>query len=464
VTGQHNFGVAVTTHNRPALLAECLSRIVKHTPDAVPLVVVDDGCAPPAQVPAEYNATIVRHPIALGVPAAKNACIEALMDEDVEHLFLFDDDTWPVADDWWVPYVDGAEPHYQYCWQKFKNGNPVALMQEVYRDPGLVGYGHSMGCMLYLHRSVVQRVGGLDLRFGLGVEEHIEYSQRIHNADLTTFVGQDVPGSGELFYASDEHGATVSSIERPARLRQLETNRALRLSLIDSDRYVSFRHPRDVVLAFYSTRHRDVQDGRKGQRWPADPQRLYDLARSVGPLSGRLVVFHDCFREGQLEYENHPVPTPLSPYNQRWITKYQYLRDHPEVRYAFCVDSTDVTMLQNPFPHMQPDTLYCGWETTVVGHDWVQRHCESVKDWVDAHQHEMLLNCGVVGGDRNTLMRLCRRMIDMWANYGGDPLQETVWFNIVAREFGSKLETGPRVTTAFKMRHTSDPHAWFCHK
>lgn len=459
-----NFGVAITTHNRPEMLAECLDHVVKHIPPDVPLVVVDDGSSPAAQIPAEYGAIVVRRPTALGIPAAKNACIEGLMDEDVEHLFLLDDDTWPTCDDWWRPYVDGPEPHYQYCWSHFAYGRAVPLMQEVYRDPSIVGYGHSMGCMLYINRSVVARVGGFDLRFGMGVEEHIEFSRRVHNADLTTFVGQDIPGSSELFYASDEHLQHISTVDRAARRESLMRNRELRLLLADSDRYVSYLPPVDRVLAFYSNSHPDILEGREGQIWEPDPQRLQALAHSVGPHSGRLVLFHNCFDPDQFPYENHRIACPISPYNQRWITKYQYLRDHPEIRYAFCVDSTDVTMLRSPFEEMQPGTLYCGWETTVVGHAWVRRHSESAKDWVNGHQNEMLLNCGVVGGDRATLMRLCRRMIDMWATHGGDPLQETVWFNMVAREFGSKLETGPRVTTAFKMHHTSDPHAWWCHK
>jgi hypothetical protein len=127
------------------------------------------------------------------------------------------------------------------------------------------------------------------------------------------------------------------------------------------------------------------------------------------------------------------------------------------------VDATDVLMLNDPFGQMQPDTLYSGWEGTVVGCDWVRAHCHTVSHWVDAHANEMLLNCGVVGGDRATLMNVCRRMIDMWAQYGGDPLQETAWFNMVARDHHN-LATGPPVTTVYKNHSTGDPHAWWAHK
>lgn len=462
----YNFGVAVTTRDRPGFLSDCLTALGLTTPRDVPLFVVDDGSVPPAKVPAELGATIIRHPVSLGIPAAKNACLEALMGEDVEHMFLFDDDTYPTQQDWYKPYIEGPEPHYQYCWSKYANGLPVSRMDVVYRDSNLIGYNHSMGCMLYIHRDVVNRIGGFEWRFGLGTEEHIEFSRRAHNCDLTTFLGQDVPGSARLFYAADEHMSAVSSMPVGARREQWAKNQVLAERLRESERFVSYRAPRDRVLAFYANSHPDILEGRVGITWPHGEEgvtRLWPLIQSIGRNSGRLVIFHDCFDPAELEpVENHRIECPISPYNQRWITKYQYLRDHPEIRYAWLVDSTDVTMLRDPFPQMQPHTLYCGWETTVVGHKWTRDHSASVTDWVDAHHDEMLLNCGVVGGDRGTLMRVCRKMIDMWATHGGDPLQETIWFNMIAREMNPV--TGPGVVTAFKMHHTSDPHAFWCHK
>ena len=121
------YGIAVTTHNRPAVLAETLTAIEKFSEPGTPVVVVDDGSEPAVAVPDWV--TLVRHDVPHGIPAAKNACVAALMDAGVEHLFLFDDDTRPTSDALWERYIGAPEPHYQYCWTHFaKNKAAVPKM------------------------------------------------------------------------------------------------------------------------------------------------------------------------------------------------------------------------------------------------------------------------------------------------------------------------------------------------
>lgn len=57
---------------------------------------------PEATYRFEENVGIARH---------KNKCLELLADAGCEHLFLFDDDAYPLVEDWWRPYVDSPEPH-----------------------------------------------------------------------------------------------------------------------------------------------------------------------------------------------------------------------------------------------------------------------------------------------------------------------------------------------------------------
>ncbi|PBI81681.1 hypothetical protein A9993_19030 [Rahnella victoriana] len=44
-------GVAITTHNRPDVLAKSLAQHLKHLPAGAEVVVIDDGSAPAAAVP-----------------------------------------------------------------------------------------------------------------------------------------------------------------------------------------------------------------------------------------------------------------------------------------------------------------------------------------------------------------------------------------------------------------------------
>src|SRR5690606_2561395 len=186
--------------------------IARYTPEGTPVVVIDDGSTKPLTVPDGVH--LIRHPKPLGIPAAKNRCITELMALGGEHLILLDEDTRPSAEDWWRPYVEGPEPHYTYCWTHFAvDKKPVPRMDVIYRDSQLVAYGWSMGCLLYVHRSVVDRVGGMHPGFGRGMEEHAEYSQRIHNAGLTTFVHQDHPGIKGRIWAGDEHYAVRRSFD-----------------------------------------------------------------------------------------------------------------------------------------------------------------------------------------------------------------------------------------------------------
>jgi hypothetical protein len=57
---------------------------------------------------------LLRHETSLGIVASKNASLSALMDAGCEHLFLWDDDAWPIADNWHLPYIESPEPHLAY--------------------------------------------------------------------------------------------------------------------------------------------------------------------------------------------------------------------------------------------------------------------------------------------------------------------------------------------------------------
>jgi hypothetical protein len=449
-------GIGITTLNRQAVLDETLVAVQKFTPRNAAIVVVDDGSENPAVSP--NSATAIRNDTSKGIPAAKNQCIEALMEAGVDHLFLLDDDTRPVRENWWLPYVAGCEPHYQYNWTHFKSDNrPVPKMSVLYEDSKLRAFGWSMGCMLYVTRDVINRVGGMHPNFGLGMEEHAEWSQRIHNAGFTSFVHQDVPGSGALFYASDEHGTVSASFSWADRASSLQRNEKLRLDRIDCDDFVEYRQQHDVVVASLFTSQTDPQ---RGSKLTPTLKHVEPLARSVESRTDyptSLVVLHD------IADEPGYIDAPLCAYRQRWLSEWRWLRDHPDVRYAWLVDATDVVMLNSPFAHMQPDTLYTGWETEPVGCTWLRSRSPKVSDWVENNAQRLLLNCGVVGGDRQTLMRLCQRMNDLWVSHDADPLHEMAFFNIAAYEHPN-LVTGPQVTTVFRQEVNSDPHAWFRHK
>jgi glycosyltransferase involved in cell wall biosynthesis len=216
-------GVGVTTRNRPDVLAQALEAWEKYLPDGAEFVIVDDASDEPAK-----GATY-RFEQNVGVARAKNKCMELLTDRGVEHLFLFDDDTFPITADWWKPYVASPEPHLMFAWGDIH-----------YQVDGLIGYQWPKGCMLYAERRVLDRVGGMDPVFGLWGCEHMSWSDRIHNAGLTTCRYQDVPDSHELIRSLDRWGEVTSSV--PLEIREQANVAALDAARY-SDAYVPYREP-----------------------------------------------------------------------------------------------------------------------------------------------------------------------------------------------------------------------------
>ena len=441
-------GVAITTHNRPDVLAQTLSAFGRFSPQ-IPVVVVDDGSVNPVSAP---HVTVVRNARAAGIAASKNRCIAELLTLGVEHLFLFDDDTRPACEDWWKPYVAAREPHLQHSWLTFTDGRAVDKMHLLYRSADLHAYTWSMGCMLYAHRSVIDRVGGMRTEFGQAMHEHIEWSQRIHNAGLTSFVHQDVPQSERLIDAADRGKQVQSSIQLADRRAQLARNDRILASCRDDTTHVPLGW-RDVVLTCLFTGQPDPQ---RGKRMAADTTQADGLLNS---LSCEAVVLCD-FDTDRAGFER--VQTSESPYVQRWISYRQWLIAHLEVRYVWCVDATDVQSLRDPFPDMQPAILYCGWENTVVGCPWMLDNHAGSRSWIEANSTEPLLNAGVVGADRDTMLTFIGRVLRAWteARIGGreDKAGDMAYFNRAA--YTMSPVSGPRITTLFKGDERNNWSLW----
>ena len=204
-------GVAVSTHARPAVLAQSLAAWAKHMPDL--LVVTHD-------VTGE------------GVAATKNRGIAALMDAGCEHLFLADDDVYPRRANWWAPYLAHQQPHLCMCWGRHRLTETT--------DDTLV-YDWPRGVLLYARRHVIERVGGMRTEFGRWGHEHVEWSLRIHAAGLTAHPYQDLHGSATSFYALDWHKTNRGTVEGAARRAGAAQREAAWKKYAGSEDFVPYR-------------------------------------------------------------------------------------------------------------------------------------------------------------------------------------------------------------------------------
>lgn len=174
-----------------------------------------------------------------GIAKAKNQCLSQL--DGCDHIFLFDDDTFPILTGWYEPYIESGINHLSFTFDKLHhggtNGNRLLLKSE----NGLNVYQNPCGCMLYINRKCLDVVGGFDERFlGWGYE-HVNYSQRIHNAGLTPYLFMDVSNSLELFHSMDYHCEIKSSVEHIQRAGFIQHNRAIYLSEAGSKEFMSYK-------------------------------------------------------------------------------------------------------------------------------------------------------------------------------------------------------------------------------
>lgn len=154
----------------------------------------------------------------LGVAVNKNTGIELLKNQPgVEHLFLCDDDTWPLSTGSILRHPTLAREHgvlhNMICWGAGRKPRQYT---------NYASWSWPRGVLLYAHAPVVHVVGGMDERFGPGGHEHVEWSRRIHAAGLTpkpfcsprAYADDNGMGVKRLWHCSDIERKHKSSIRR----------------------------------------------------------------------------------------------------------------------------------------------------------------------------------------------------------------------------------------------------------
>ncbi|MDU4585926.1 MAG: glycosyltransferase family 2 protein [Enterobacter hormaechei] len=428
-------GIAVTTHNRSDVFYHAIEQHMKHLPAGALVVVIDDGSKPAAVGPSGVQ--LLRHETSLGIVASKNASLTALMDAGCEHLFLWDDDAWPIADNWHLPYIESPEPHLAYQFLDLAGSNKLNDLSELYRDDQHVAYTGQRGVMLYYHRSAIEKVGGFDPVYGRGMYEHSDLALRIHNAGLTTWAYGDVVGSEKLIHSLDEHEAVERSVPRPDRQALVERNVKIHNERRDAGftGYVEYRQQRDVVITTLLTSQPDPQ---RGTKMAASPDMLSKWAASLRQC-GRIALVDELLT-APADVELCRVPdVKMNVYFRRWLHIWQHLRDH----YA------DTWAKQN-----HPERIY--------------------QEFIEEHRNDVMLNAGLLGGARADVMAFAHGIIRLYyriesyrfwkKEQAGAAVGDMLAFGIIAQSFADRLITGPLVHTVFKTDGIGKEAAWFRHK
>lgn len=163
-----------------------------------------------------------------GIVAQKNKGLA--LSKDADFVFLFDDDTLPIVENWWKPYVESGLDHAMYIFDRKIIG----------RTDQYVSYSLPRGCMLFLTRKAIDTAGGFDPKFSLYSYEHPEYSRRIFNMGLTPAPYIDIPNSKGLFYSHDEHGTIQSSVSNKEKYKGITKNRVLFEQSFNSNQFIPY--------------------------------------------------------------------------------------------------------------------------------------------------------------------------------------------------------------------------------
>jgi GT2 family glycosyltransferase len=174
-----SIGVGITAYKRPDVLSLCLKQIEENT-SGYKLFVYDD--------------TITKK----GVAHSKNECLKAL--KDCDHIFLFDDDCFPIQKGWAEWVINKAEETNQKHLLYLKD---VGSIRCVIEEGDLQIFNNCGGAFMYLHKDCIEKVGGFCKDYGRYGYEHAGYSIRVHKAGLTTKPFVSIKNMGGYIYSLD---------------------------------------------------------------------------------------------------------------------------------------------------------------------------------------------------------------------------------------------------------------------
>lgn len=214
----------------------------------------------------------------------------------------------------------------------------------------------------------------------------------------------------------------------------------------------------DVVATVLLTSQPDPQ---RGSYLPSNINVVRTLMDSVHRHGHRLVVLHDCL--GRNDADHPKVQPGGNPLFYRWSIFADWINDTKPDR-VWLVDGTDVEMLHDPFPHMQPGALYIGSEPHTLAIEWLAGNHPSIARFAGTFPYLQLHNCGIVGGYREVVSEFLIDFNMVIDAASSTDLSEMGAFNLVTHtQWAGHVVTGWPVHTEYKaFEHNGT--AWWRHK
>lgn len=148
-------------------------------------VVCNDGTPYPEGTYPNF-CHVIQHEKNISVGKSKNDCLRYLMEKDVEHFFLIEDDIIVKDPTCFQKYIDLSKisgvKHLNFAYHgpaNLKNGKPNPRFGVEYDEHNKMAINfHCVGAFSYYHRSALETAGLIDEVF-INAWEHVEHTYRI---------------------------------------------------------------------------------------------------------------------------------------------------------------------------------------------------------------------------------------------------------------------------------------------
>ena len=202
-----------------------------------------------------------------------------------------------------------------------------------------------------------------------------------------------------------------------------------------------------ILTSYFNT----LPDKQRGKHWRGNDisvlRKLYD---SVRRLNMTMKVFHDHLNKNFItKYSDHGVSFKSylpegDVLSARWGCFYDYIEQTNFDKYL-CLDCGDTEIFKDPFPLI--DGLVIGSEPYKIGSfPWLDSKLMKVYGKI-LYPGEQVLNCGILGGKRDILLKVLDRFLMELMETGNKEQSDMAIFNNIMREFDYK--TGYPIHTEF---------------
>ncbi len=233
-----------------------------------------------------------------------------------------------------------------------------------------------------------------------------------------------------------------------------------------------------------------VYDVNRGENLEEDNFKLvsawYD---SLNRLGLRGLIFHNTFSATTVaRYQTDNISFVQVKYDHRWspnVFRYMIYEEFLDcyshlLASLFVSDIVDVEVIQNPFEQPQflanAGAVFCGDEPEILDNPWMHAHGQHLRQSLPgfasfefANRDQVLLNCGIIGGQVETMRSLMNHLAQLHRSY--TLTNKTAYtldmgaFNFVARtHFGEVIQHGTPINTRFKAYEYHRQDCWFRHK